>query len=61
MATQDFDRWYKRVDAIVSGIAGIGVDDLPDCCYGDMFEDMYTPKEAAKEALLAADFPPELL
>lgn len=47
----DFDTWMRYVDAEVSGLLGLSVYDLPDRPYRDMYEDEYTPEEAAAEAL----------
>ena len=56
-----FEAWMKKVDASVSARAGIGASDLPDGMYRDAYDDEMSPKDAATEALLAADYPPELL
>ena len=46
-----FEAWLKKVDAWTWRIAGLSYQDLPDCCYYDMFGDGASPKEAAKVAL----------
>ena len=46
-----FESWLARVDAIITNTVGIGMDDLQDMCYRDMYDDGYSPKEAAKETL----------
>ncbi len=47
----DFDTWMKKVDAALVKKCGVGYEDLPDRCWDDMYEDGYTPAEAAKEAI----------
>ena len=44
-----FKIWLAKVDRIVSAKCGIGVDDLPDMCYRDSFDDGVTPKEMAAD------------
>jgi hypothetical protein len=44
-----FEKWFAEVDSIVSSKCGIGVDDLPDMCYMDSFEDGVTPSEMAED------------
>jgi len=49
-----FKAWMKKVDAAVSVTAGLSVYDLPDMPFYDMFNDDYTPEEAAEETLMNA-------
>lgn len=48
-----FDDWLKRVDMAICGKLGIGLADLPDCCYADWYEDGITPSQAARLAVKA--------
>jgi len=56
-----FEVWMNKVDASVSRRAGLGAYDLPDWMYRDAYDDDMSPEDAATEALIAADYPPELL
>jgi hypothetical protein len=51
-----FDMWFRAVDAIVLAKAGVSVNDLPDCCFIDWFDDGMKPAAAAARALKSADF-----
>ena len=47
-----FDAWFNAVDKEVFEITeAIGVDDLADCCFRDMWRDEVTPHDSAREAL----------
>lgn len=46
-----FDEWLKRVDRFVTRNFGIGLDDLPDVDYMDMYENRVRPIYAANKAL----------
>jgi hypothetical protein len=48
--------WFRAVDAIVLAKAGVSVNDLPDCCFIDWFDDGVSPKAAAARALKSAAF-----
>lgn len=52
-----FQAWYRKVDAIVSSIAGIGIDDLADGPSFDSFRDGASPREYAEERLADEGFP----
>lgn len=47
-----FEAWFAKVDVLMSARAGLGPDDLPDQPYWDWFDSGYTPKQAAREALI---------
>jgi hypothetical protein len=51
---QGFDAWYAKVDAAVQAKTGLSVDDLPDCCYRDWWEDGMTAGQAARAAIRSA-------
>lgn len=50
----EFQAWIDKVDSLVSGSLGLGLDDLPDCCYADWHEDGVSARDAARMALAAA-------
>ncbi len=52
-----FDRWYTKVDRIVSSLAGIGIDDLPDGPSWDSWASGATPNEYAIERLQEEGYP----
>lgn len=52
-----FAKWMKEVDAEVSRISGLGVNDLSDFCFADAFNDERDPVEVAEELLEENDFP----
>ena len=49
--TNTFEAWMRQVDAEVTRRTGLGVDDLPDCCFRDWYEDDMSPSSAAKRAI----------
>ena len=51
-----FQEWMKEVDKEVSGICGMGVNDLPDCCFRDEYEAGTEPSEMARIVLENAWF-----
>ena len=53
--TKTFERWMKLVDLYVSSMIGLSVYDLPDCCFGDWYEDGMSPKSAARKAVRSAN------
>ena len=53
--TKSFEQWMAAVDAEVQAKIGLSIYDLPDCCYADWHEDGFTPKQAARKALRAAN------
>ena len=51
-----FEAWFKEVDKEVFKITGaIGVDDLADCYFWDMWNDEMMPRDGAWEALSRDD------
>ena len=51
-----FENWMDKVNAIVESKYGVSTDDLPDLCYVDMWEDDYTPAQAAKSAIQGGEW-----
>lgn len=51
MGKTKFEAWMERVDAAIESWYGLSSDDLPDVEYYDMFEDGWTPGDAAQYAL----------
>ncbi|MCP4424433.1 MAG: hypothetical protein GY803_08085 [Chloroflexi bacterium] len=56
-----FETWMSQVDAAVSGMAFISVYDLADQPFRDWYNDGYSPREAAEEALESEGYPMEAL
>lgn len=54
---RDFDAWKKQVDSVLLSICGLSGDDLADVDYYSMFENDYSPKDAALYVLEENDFP----
>ena len=52
-----FDEWMKKVDGHIHQIAQVTHLDIPDWDYADAWDDSRDPEDAAREALVAADFP----
>jgi hypothetical protein len=53
--SKSFEEWMKTVDAHLSNRAGgMTSADLPDCCYGDWYEDGLSPSTAARKAIRVA-------
>lgn len=50
----DFETWMELVDDACERIAGVSIYDLPDNVFYDLYEDGYTPAEAAKNTLTEA-------
>jgi hypothetical protein len=47
-----FEQWKAKVDEIISDrIGGLTSDDLPDMCYRDLFDQEFTPDEAAQMSI----------
>lgn len=47
-----FDVWFAKVNSAVEAeTGGLSVNDLPDCCFRDWFDDGVKPEAAAKRAL----------
>lgn len=51
-----FAGWMEKVDRAVGMIAGLGAYDLSDMNYRDMYDAGDSPSDAAKAALVNADF-----
>ncbi len=52
-----FTPWLKKVNDIIGKRTGLDLNDLPDFCYRDAFEDGATPSQAARDAIeCAKDF-----
>jgi len=49
--TERFNRFMEKINKEVEKIAGLGVYDLADVSFHDMYEDGFSPREAAIEAL----------
>jgi len=49
-----FIRWRAAVDARVSAMTGLSLDDLSDCCYRDWYEQGMKPARAARRAIREA-------
>lgn len=52
-----YDEWLKKVNRVVEGIAGVGIDDLADTNTRDMYEDGESVVNAANRILEENDFP----
>ena len=46
-----YQAWMKRVDVWSWRLAGCSSSDMADVCYSDMYEDGFTPKQAARRAV----------
>lgn len=51
----EFKDWRRRVDEAVWKLAGCSIDDLPDCCLRDWFDDGMKPVIAACKAICLAE------
>ena len=49
-----FETWMRLVNTEVNVRTGLSVYDLQDMPFADMYEDEYTPSEAAEESLTEA-------
>lgn len=49
MQAQRLTDWIKKVSQIMENQIGIGVDDIPDYDWADLFDAGYSPKEAYLE------------
>ena len=47
----DFETWKASVDAVLTRIAGVVQDDLPDWLARDAYDDGVSPEEAAEICL----------
>jgi hypothetical protein len=52
--SDSFDTFRANVDRLVSAIAGIGLDDLPDVPLMDWYDDGMSARAAATKAIRAA-------
>ena len=51
----DFAAWMNAVDSIISArFMGLTTADLPDCCYGDWYDEGLSPRSAAARAVRMA-------
>ena len=50
-----FAAWLRDVDNHVANMCGLGMNDLPDVCYADWFEDGMSPRAAARKAVRSAE------
>ena len=50
-----FDLWLQAVNRHTEHDYGVSVDDLPDCCYQDWYNDGVNPQQAAKKAVRNAN------
>lgn len=48
-----FETWIDEVNRLLD-LIGLSIDDLPDCCYRDWFEDGVSAKRAAARAIKSA-------
>lgn len=51
----EFKDWKRRVDEAVWKLAGCSIDDLPDVCLHDWFDDDMKPDVAARKAIRSAE------
>lgn len=51
-----YDEWYEKIDSFIGEWIGLGVDDLPDMNYRDMYDQGDSPRDAALAAMENADF-----
>lgn len=45
-----FEQFIKKCDAIVASHIGLGIDDLPDACWRDYYDDGLSPADAIEVA-----------
>lgn len=48
-----FTLWLRLVNRRVAGTIGLGIDDIEDMPYFDMYDDGLSPADAAQEVLAA--------
>jgi hypothetical protein len=51
MTKLSFDQWRRKVNAYVWQLAGCGLDDLPDCCLADWYDEGTSASVAARRAI----------
>jgi hypothetical protein len=56
-----FEEWKLATTQALERMAHVGCDDIPDWDYYSAWTAGVSPKQAAREALVAADFPADLL
>lgn len=44
-----FDEWMKEVNKLLVEKIGFEAEDMPDHCWMELFEDGYSPEEAADD------------
>jgi len=49
-----FEQWMDAVNRVLVRKCGLGVEDIPDFCYRDYYDDGVSAFETASEALDAA-------
>lgn len=49
-----FKQWMEQVDFWCNRDHGLSVNDLPDCCFSDWYDDDVSPRTACKRAIKAA-------
>lgn len=54
-AEYEFKCWLRQMDEFVWQTVGCSIDDLPDVCLHDWFDDGMKPKTAAVRAIRNAD------
>lgn len=45
----NYDSWLTQVNMYLIDKCGAGIEDLPDWCYFESFEEGVTPEEAAED------------
>ncbi|HUS47381.1 MAG TPA: hypothetical protein VM098_04645 [Phycisphaerae bacterium] len=51
MATTSYEAWRAAADQRMQAKHGIALDDLPDCCYRDWYNDGVSVASAVKKAV----------
>ena len=51
----EYHVWKKKVDAALIKKCGMGIDEIPDWCYMDDFENNLSPVASASRALKNAE------
>jgi hypothetical protein len=50
-----FKDWVSQVNRVLLANVGVTLDDLPDCCYRDWYDDGVSPVRAARMALTESE------
>ena len=62
---RDYKAWVRTVDRLITNRIAMGLEDMPDVCIRDLFDDDVPPAEAAESILQqwadGGDLPQELL